>query len=296
MIRSYTVNELEERSGITRRTISDYISKGVMAGPSHRGRGARYPQKDLDVLMVLPRLRTLLKREYPTLKSASRFLEHLSVRDLNRLATRTTEDTFVAEVRRLRVRNTLMELLPYVAPEKIEEILASLTPGQVRGVDSGRYQIGAVLDIEALLAADNQAQRANALNGTNGNGLNGHAVNGHAVNGHPTAERGEAATNGSGAELPFWSVNWLNGHEEDSGIGAALSQADVGSVQEAVLRMEEKMAATASGLRELSPSEDTQPDLPALDEKLVATSTVEERLTEIAQRLQKLESILKGAQ
>ena len=74
MIRSYTVNELEEISGCTRRMISDYISKGVLAGPSHRGRGARYPQKDLDVLTVLPRIRTLMKKEYPTLKEVPAFL------------------------------------------------------------------------------------------------------------------------------------------------------------------------------------------------------------------------------
>ena len=35
MIRSYTVSELEQMSGTTRRTISDYIAKGMLAGPSH---------------------------------------------------------------------------------------------------------------------------------------------------------------------------------------------------------------------------------------------------------------------
>ena len=64
MIRSYTVDELEQMSGVTRRTISDYIAKGLLAGPSHRGRGARYPQADADALRVLPRVRTLMKKEF----------------------------------------------------------------------------------------------------------------------------------------------------------------------------------------------------------------------------------------
>jgi len=55
----YTVNELEQISGVTRRTIGEYVSKGLLSGPSHRGRGARYAQSDVDALQIIPRLRTL---------------------------------------------------------------------------------------------------------------------------------------------------------------------------------------------------------------------------------------------
>ena len=83
MIRTYTISELELMSGFTRRTISDYIAKGILAGPSHRGRGARYPQSDVDVLQLVPRIRTLMKKEFPDLKSISSFLRHLSNHDLS---------------------------------------------------------------------------------------------------------------------------------------------------------------------------------------------------------------------
>ena len=118
---------------------------------------------------MLPRIRTLMKKEYPTLKEVSAFLEQLSVRDLNKLASLASEESFVAEMRRLRVRNSLMSLLPYMAPERIEDVLTRLTPGQIRGIDAGRYQIGAVLDIEALLQAEGDAVPSNVARRSGGN-------------------------------------------------------------------------------------------------------------------------------
>ena len=155
MIRSYSINELEELAGINRRTISDYITKGLLTGPSHRGRGAVYSQRDLNVLQVIPRLRTLLKEEYGSLKAVAAFLDQLSVHDIHILATRQTERAFIVEVRRLRVRLSLMDLMPHLAPERIDEVLQQLTPEQICGVDSGRVQIGAVLDMGSLFSIDN---------------------------------------------------------------------------------------------------------------------------------------------
>ncbi len=266
MIRSYTVTELEQISGCTRRTISDYIAKGVLAGPSHRGRGARYPQKDLDVLTVLPRIRTLMKREYPTLKEVSAFLDQLSVRDINRLATRVTEDAFVSEIRRLRVRNSLMNLLPYVPPERIELLLADCTPGQIRGIDSGRYQIGAVVDIEALLQEDSGAHRA----------LNADAFAKNAA---------ERATDAE----PSWSVSWLNGHEEATGPHAVLEPWDVGAPGH-------DFSDTTTDLEAMRrAAEDTHRDLPSVQPTEMDGSEIKDRLVEIAQRLEKLESMLDKA-
>lgn len=277
MIRSYTVSELEQMSGTTRRTISDYIAKGVLAGPSHRGRGARYPQKDLDVLTVLPRIRTLMKKEYPTLKEVSAFLDQLSVRDINKLANLPTEESFVAEVRRLRVRNSLMNLLPYMAPERIEEVLTRLTPGQIRGIDAGCYQIGAVLDIEALLQAEGQAFPAGVKRPTpRSNGEDSNTV---------------ADDTGSS-----WSVSWLKGHQESDG---ELQPANVGSPDETARRLqkiEQGLVDTTTDLQGLvAGSEDTQPELPVVDESLARGASVLERLSEIASRLQKLESMLEKA-
>ena len=85
-MRSYDLAELEALSTLSRRTISDYVSKGLLSGPSHRGRGARYSQRDLDALNIIPMLRTVLKLEFPNLNSVREFLSDLSPADLRHLA------------------------------------------------------------------------------------------------------------------------------------------------------------------------------------------------------------------
>jgi len=273
MIRSYTVSQLEQMSGTTRRTISDYIAKGVLTGPSHRGRGARYSQKDLDVLTVLPRLRTLMKKEYPTLKEISAFINQLSVRDIHTLASLSSEESFVSEMRRLRVRNSLMGLLPYMPPERIEEALAKLTPGQVRGIDAGRYQIGAVLDIESLL--QEESDEAAPANGSRFSG-----------------ERHEAPAESS----PSWSVSWLNGHQEGDGDQGLLHPEQMRSIEETTRRLEQKMLDTTTDLDALvARSEETQPNLPVVEAKTPTTRSVEARLVDIASRLEKLETMFEKA-
>lgn len=150
MIRTYSVAELEQLSGIGRRSIGDYVSKGLLSGPSHRGRGARYPQADLDALLVIPRLRTLFKSDYPNIRSVGVFLLSLSSSDLRRLAKRSNERAFALEVRRLRVRASVVSMFPALPPEAVDVALEALTPEQVTGIDSGRYQIGSVLNIAEL--------------------------------------------------------------------------------------------------------------------------------------------------
>ncbi len=152
MIRSYTINELEELTAINKRTISDYITKGLLIGPSHRGRGAVYSQRDLNALKVIPQLRTLMKEEYGSLKAVAGFLEQLSISDLQALANRKTERAFVDWVHRFRVRLSLMRIIPHVPPERLDEVLSQLTPEQISSVDSGRVQIGAVINMRQLFA------------------------------------------------------------------------------------------------------------------------------------------------
>jgi DNA-binding transcriptional MerR regulator len=287
MIRSYTVNELEQISGCTRRTISDYISKGVLSGPSHRGRGARYAQKDLDVLTVLPRIRTLMKKEYPTLKEVSAFLDDLSVRDINRLAARVSEEAFVGEIRRLRVRNSLMNLVPYVAPERIESLLTRFTPGQIRGIDSGRYQIGAVMDIEALLHEENQAHQSGG--GQQPGANNGYEPLSQHSNPMTDADRGTPDTESS------WSVSWLNGHEEGQG-SEARQPWDVTGAHAPDRDDGDLFTDTTTDLDELrARADETQPEMPAVTEAEATGTEIKDRLAEIAHRLEKLESILDKA-
>jgi len=170
-MRSYDLMELEEMSALSRRTISDYVSRGLLAGPSHRGRGARYSQRDLDALRVIPRLRTIMKPEFPSLISVRDFLAELTPAELRHLVRLTTERTFEIEVRRIRLQHRLKTFLPAVSPERLSEAMAGLTPEQVCGVDRGQIQIGALLNVEALT-------RDVAVNG-NGNGYGNGYGNGN---------------------------------------------------------------------------------------------------------------------
>jgi DNA-binding transcriptional MerR regulator len=151
-MRTYALIDLEGQCAMSRRTISDYVAKGLLSGPSHRGRGARYPQRDLDALHVIPRLRTVMKNEYPNLDAVRTFMADLSPADLHRISRMSNERVFETEVRRLRIRNRVRTFLPTVPPERIDAVLDVLTPEQVRGVDRGQYQLGSILDMTALSA------------------------------------------------------------------------------------------------------------------------------------------------
>jgi hypothetical protein len=150
MIRSYTVDELQMMSGFTRRTISDYVSKGLLAGPSHRGRGARYSQADADALRVVPKIRTLMKKEFPTVDSVASFLRVISQQELRDLACQPSEKELDLEVRRIRVRVSMATVLPSLAPERLTQVVDSLSPQQICGIDKGQYQLGAILDLSEL--------------------------------------------------------------------------------------------------------------------------------------------------
>ena len=154
-MRSYDLSELEAKSELSRRTISDYVSRGLLSGPSHRGRGARYSQRDLDALQVIPLLRTVLKAEFPNLNGIREFLENLFPAELSRLAGSADDQDFEIEVRRIRVHSRLRAILPSMPPEKLTLVLNGLTPEQIRGVDRGQYQIGSLVDFESLTATGN---------------------------------------------------------------------------------------------------------------------------------------------
>lgn len=287
MIQTYTVTEVENMCGVSRRTISEYVAKGLLSGPSHRGRGARYPQSDVDVLQLLPKFRTLMKREFPNLNVLATFLRQMSMHDLRILATKGSDSGFVLEVRRLRIRNSLASLAPHVAPERIEAILNALTEGQIRAIDSGRYQIGAVVDISALLQ-EHSKPSARVATATN---RNSHAD-------LPTELNTEAS----------WSASWLNGGQSASvnsnysGLGAD----DVDELTAMLNRIERKAASTNAELRDrFAPSftpygknfdgaRGALPTQAGNDEAPVthAATTLGERLNDISQRLERLEAIL----
>ncbi len=158
-MRSYDLTELEEMSALSRRTISDYVSRGLLAGPSHRGRGARYAQRDLDALRIIPRLRTVLKPEFPNLNAVREFLDGLTSSDLRHLVRVTNERMFEVEVRRIRIVRRLKTFLPAVPPESLARALGGLTPEQICGVDRGHIQIGSLIDVDQLTGREREEGR-----------------------------------------------------------------------------------------------------------------------------------------
>jgi len=57
--RTYTLSELESQSGFDKRTISYYISEGLLPKVGRRGPKSSYPQEVLDRLMFIRRVRDL---------------------------------------------------------------------------------------------------------------------------------------------------------------------------------------------------------------------------------------------
>ncbi len=49
----YTIGELAERAGLTRRTLRFYVQKGALSPPEGAGRGARYTELHLAQLEVI---------------------------------------------------------------------------------------------------------------------------------------------------------------------------------------------------------------------------------------------------
>ena len=272
MISTYTVSELEQMSGFTRRTISDYIAKGILAGPSHRGRGARYPQSDVDVLQLVPRIRTLMKKEFPNLKALSAFLGQLSARDIYRLARLKNEQSLIDETRRLRVCMQLVALFPMVAPESLQEALDSLSPAQINGVDVGRYPIGAVLDITELVNENQQIARTHSK--TNGNGHAKTNGNGHA---HTDADESNSSRN----------VSWLSGGASGQVPGHTPQPEDIGSLGEVLHKMERQANDAKNGASDHAHKTDRQHKR--------SEKSVDVRLTDIAERLERLERQLEPA-
>lgn len=257
-------------SGLTRRTIGDYVAKGLLAGPSHRGRGARYSQADADVLQLIPRLRTVLKKDFPNLTSLRAFFRLLSTHDLHMLASKTSERALVMAVRLLRVRTAVSALLPQVAPELITAELERLTPEQIRNIDAGRTQLGAVIDMQSLLAGQSKSDQRQPEQWR------------QPADYQP--DRNDQSGRAEGDEaLPSWSVNWLDGSVQTGGPwGAPLSIA---------ADMDETIPPDINELRrdEVTPQLVNQQREDLEDRRHDEQS---ERLSDIARRLARLEELL----
>ena len=149
-------------------------------------------------------------------------------------------------VRYLRVRISLAAVLPQVAPERVTAALAELTPEQVRSIDTGRYPVGAVIDMASLLSPAQKNTPAEQVTATDDD------------------------SNGSAASS--WSVSWL-----DSNSGLPADIRGVNSSQ----KSNSSATALTSGNYSRQPTKNKETSM-----------TTEQELSDISQRVKKLEQLL----
>jgi len=274
MIRTYTVRELEDLSGLTRRTIGDYVSKGLLSGPSHRGRGACYSQADVDVLHVIPRLRVLMKKEFPTLRALRGFVAQLSVRDIHSLARKTNADAIMHAVRHFRLRTLLSTTLPQLAPDRIDATLANLSPEQVRAIDTGQRQLGSILDLSKLLRSDDESLSEDGDTGT-----------------FPAAVDGSSYTNEAPGHRNHNGHNGHNGHNSAYRIGSSAGRSARDSAEG-----RRRIGSTRSWARDQLNGVQESAAVASLDvsDQLapIRHESNTDRLSDIARRLERLERLL----
>jgi len=81
MSEEYTLEDLENMSGLSIRTLRFYIQEGLLPGPDTRGKFARYSQNHLDTIRFIDRL----KKVHMPLKQIRHLLETMSNEDIERI-------------------------------------------------------------------------------------------------------------------------------------------------------------------------------------------------------------------
>ncbi len=84
---SYSPDEIEQRSGFDRRTISYYVQEGLLPRVGRRGPNTRYPQSFLDRLEIIKRLKRL---------QDSGRMQPISLREMSILFDRLSDDKIAA--------------------------------------------------------------------------------------------------------------------------------------------------------------------------------------------------------
>ncbi len=82
-LKSYSIDELEELTGFDRRTVSYYISEGLLPKVGRRGPKTRYGQEFVDRLKFIERVKEL--------QDAGK-LPSVKLEDIARLLNRLEED------------------------------------------------------------------------------------------------------------------------------------------------------------------------------------------------------------
>jgi DNA-binding transcriptional MerR regulator len=91
MTEEFTLEDLENMSGLSIRTLRFYIQEGLLPGPDTRGKFARYSQVHLDTIRFIDRL----KKVHMPLKQIRHLLETMSSADIERIIQSKSGGNFV---------------------------------------------------------------------------------------------------------------------------------------------------------------------------------------------------------
>jgi hypothetical protein len=156
-------------------------------------------------------------------------------------------------------------VLPQVPPERLNLTLKQLTPEQIRGVDTGRYQLGAVIDMAELLGElEPDFPLTRKKTSTNG--------------------YGKALGNINGETYSSRSINWLASSSDNASNEYAAE--DVAAPESIAQRLKKAPINTEMHSvrhESLQKSE---------NEKGEAAEGAADRLSEIAERVERLERLM----
>ena len=135
----YSIDELAEKSGLSKRTIHYYVKLGLLPNPGTRGPSTRYQQEYIDRI----RLIRILKANHQPLEEIALLLKKLSRREISRLAGVSEEEVYqmvggrdVSET----IRSSKEAMQQEDASEYIENVL-NLTSPPIERISRKKSQI-----------------------------------------------------------------------------------------------------------------------------------------------------------
>jgi DNA-binding transcriptional MerR regulator len=123
----YSISELAEKSGLSKRTIHYYVKLGLLPNPGTRGPSTRYQKEYIDRI----RLIKILKANHHPLEEIALLLKKIPRREIARLAAQSDEEVYKAighDDVRTSIRSSKEAMREEDASEYIENVLNLTSP------------------------------------------------------------------------------------------------------------------------------------------------------------------------
>ena len=148
---SFTLSDLESRSGFDKRTIAYYISEGLLPKVGRRGRNTTYPQEFMERLMFIRRVRDMQddgQLRAVTLAEIRDVMLSLSASEIRRAIRKGSSDEWV----RKQFRDPDWDTSAFAVP--VEQVAASMPPEpDLESWSEGAHVEEALTPYEPLMAS-----------------------------------------------------------------------------------------------------------------------------------------------